>query len=131
MTSRREIAKGSRAERGEDDSADRMLQRIRHLKSTLKSRETTTDPEVWLSLRQQRGRRLRAQAQVKELQLATARGQLISLSQWQHELCAKVLIVRQNLMSISRRIAAELEDEPPHMVEARLRQSLKQVVSSL
>ena len=72
-----------------------MLHRIRHLKNTLKSREATADSEVWLSLRQQRGRRLRAQAQLKELQLATARGQLISFSQWQHDLCATLLIVNR------------------------------------
>ena len=112
-------------------SAERRLRRIHSLKSVLKSREASSDAEIRLSLRKERGRRLRAQAQGKELKLAQAQGNLISISDWQHALNGKILTVRQNLLNLPRRIARELEYEDCQAVAARLRRELKRAASLL
>jgi hypothetical protein len=77
-------------------------------------------------------RLLRAKADLRELKLATERGQLVAIQDIEASVTDLVLTTKARIMAIPPRMAAELVGETsPVMIHAKLEKACKEALSYL
>jgi phage terminase Nu1 subunit (DNA packaging protein) len=119
-------------ERGKYDLGKCMAWYIRYLQAALEKRAVPM-PEGDLSgLRDERLRLTRAEAGLKEIELAKQRGLLVSIEDVEKDLAALIQEVKARIMAVGPRVAADLVGETSRvMVQAKLEKANKDALSLL
>lgn len=102
-----------RESRGQYDAVKCMLWYIRYLQHALEKRAVPTQDGGFVGEREERIRLLRADADLREMELAKERGQLIALSDVEREMTDLVLITKARIMAMPPRLAPELVAHAP------------------
>jgi phage terminase Nu1 subunit (DNA packaging protein) len=109
-----------REDRGKYDLAQCMLWYIRYLQKALERREVPTDDGVGASLRVERQRLIRTQADHAELDLAVARAELVPIATYEQNVSRQIMAARQHFLTLPARIAPQLEGENRNIIRTRL-----------
>jgi phage terminase Nu1 subunit (DNA packaging protein) len=105
---------------------------IRFLQNALEKRAAPTREGGFAGQNEERVRLLRAEADLKEIELAKQRGQLIALSDVEAELTDLVLTTKARIMAIPQRVAPELIGETSRvMIQAKLEKACKEALHAL
>jgi phage terminase Nu1 subunit (DNA packaging protein) len=105
---------------------------VHFLQAAVRKRSLFTEADGEKSLAQERLRRLAAEADLKEIELAKQRGQLIALDDIEKTLTDLVLTTKACIMAIAPRLAPELVGETSRVViQAKLEKALKEALSYL
>jgi phage terminase Nu1 subunit (DNA packaging protein) len=118
--------------RGKYDLGKSMMWYIRYLQGCLEKKQGALGDGEYAGLKDERIRGLRADAELKEMQLAEKRGYLISLADAKHVLMDLVHMTKARMLAIPARVAAELTGETSRvMVQAKLEKTIKDSLSHL
>lgn len=118
--------------RGQYDAVKCMLWYIRYLQQALEKKAVPTLEGGYAGEREERIRLLRADADLREMELAKERGQLISLGTHESELTNLVLTTKARIMAIPPRLAPELVTENSRlMIQAKLEAACKEALAFL
>ncbi len=93
--------------------------------------EGDTPDSLAKSLRSQRERLIRAQADREELELARARASLVPVEAVREFITQHNRTVRQRILTLPSRIAHQLEGESRDVIEAKLDQALRGALAAL
>ena len=113
--------------RGRYDLAKCMLWYIRYLQDSLKHRGAPTND----SIKDQRERLLKAQADREELNLAKDRGELIPIKVYEDEMSRHIEAVRQRLLLLPATAAPHLEGENRTVIKLRLDQEIRKIMEMI
>jgi phage terminase Nu1 subunit (DNA packaging protein) len=122
-----------REKRGEYDPIKCMLWYIRYLKAQISRLSPNVSPaggEVD-DERKERCRLLRANRELRELELARARGEFMSLIDIEKIMAEFVVMTRVRILAVPNRIAPQLVGEDRVVIEARLDKALGEALTSL
>ena len=118
--------------RGQYDAVKCMLWYIRYLQQALEKKSIPTLDGGYAGEREERVRLLRADADLREMELAKERGQLISLATHESELSNLVLTTKARIMAVPPRLAPELVTETSRlMIQAKMEAALKDALALL
>jgi phage terminase Nu1 subunit (DNA packaging protein) len=120
-------------DRGKYDLGKCMLWYIRYLQAALEAsgRRDSTD-EDYGGMREERARLLRAEAELKEIELAKERGQVVTIADVEREWSAIVLSVKARIMAIPPRLAPEILGETSRvMAQAKIEKYCKEALAQL
>jgi phage terminase Nu1 subunit (DNA packaging protein) len=121
-----------REQRGRYDAMKCMLWYIRFLQATLEKSAISTDPRGAATERQARVRKIRADADMKELELARVQAGLVSIEDVARAAADLVGVTKARVMAIAPRLAPELLGETSRvMVQAKLEKALKETLAQL
>lgn len=99
---------------------------IRYLQAAIEKKALPLEPGVMATEQQEKIRNMRAAADLKELELARQRGQLISIDDVEKEMADLVLTTKARIMSVAPRLAPELLGETSRvMAQAKIEKALK------
>lgn len=113
-------------DRGKYDLGKCMLWYIRYLQAALEKKAVPMANGVYAGEREERTRLLRAEAELKEIELAKQRGQFVAIADVEAEYSNLVHAVRARIMAIPPRLAAEIVGETSRvMVQAKIESELK------
>lgn len=105
---------------------------IRYLQAALEKKAVPMEGGEIVSEREERVRNLRAAADLKEIELARARGLLVSIEDVEREMTELVLTTKARVMAIAPRLAPELLSETSRvMAQAKIEKSLKEALLHL
>jgi phage terminase Nu1 subunit (DNA packaging protein) len=117
--------------RGKYDLGACMLWYIRYLQTALEKKSATIGDEN-LGLNDQRVRGMRANAELKEMELAIQRGQTATLQEVRSCLSDLVLMTKARLMAIPPRLATEVMGEESRlMIQAKIEKAIKDALNQL
>lgn len=121
-----------RAKRGRYDLSRCAHWYIRYLQNAVEKRAVSgTDGEV-VTERAQRLRLLKADADMKEIQLARERGQLVAIMDVEREMSNLVLSTKARVLAVAPRVAPELVGETSRvMAQAIVEKALKEALLHL
>jgi phage terminase Nu1 subunit (DNA packaging protein) len=98
-----------REARGQYDPVKCMLWYIRYLQKVIEKKSIPiTDDGAYVSEREQRVRLLKADADLRELELAKERGQLVAITDVERDITDLVLVTKARVMAVAPRVAPEL-----------------------
>jgi phage terminase Nu1 subunit (DNA packaging protein) len=118
--------------RGQFDPVKCMLFYIRYLQKALEKKAVPTLDGRYLGEREERVRLLRADADLREMELASQRSQLVSIQDVEKEMTELVLTTKARIMAIPPRLAPELVGETSRvMIQARIEKACKEALSYL
>jgi len=118
--------------RGQYDPVKCMLWYIRYLQNALQKKSVPTLEGGFVGEREERVRLLRADADLREIELAKERGQLIALADVEKTMTDLVLTAKARIMAIAPRLAPELVGETSRvMIHAKLEKALKEALAAL
>ena len=121
-----------RESRGQYDPVKCMLWYIRYLQQALEKKAVPTLDGGFVGEREERIRLLRADADLREMELAKERGLYIALADHEREQTDLVLTTKARIMAIAPRLAAELVGEGSRvMIQAKLEKACKEALSYL
>jgi phage terminase Nu1 subunit (DNA packaging protein) len=121
-----------RAARGQYDPVKCMLFYIRYLQAALERKSVPTADGGYAGEREERIRLLRADADLREIELAKERGQLVALPDIEAALTDLVLTTKARIMAIPPRLAPELVGETSRvMIQAKLERACKESLAYL
>jgi phage terminase Nu1 subunit (DNA packaging protein) len=103
---------------------------VRYLQKALERREIPQDA-IGASLRQERQRLIKAQADREELELSARRGELIPVDVYEKELGEIFTVLRQRLLTLPARLAPHLEGENRIVVKTRLDNAIREALNAL
>jgi phage terminase Nu1 subunit (DNA packaging protein) len=93
---------------------------------------TNEDGEVRENERSSRLRLLCADADLKEMQLARERGQLVAVQDVEKEMSELVIVVKARVMAVGARVAPEVVGEMSRvMAQAKVEKSLREALAQL
>lgn len=118
---------GAKAKHGQYDLAKCMLLYIRYLQDALKHRGQPTDDSV----KAQRERLLKAQADREEISLAKDRGELIPVEVYEEEMSRHIEAVRQRFLLLPANAAPHLEGEDRTTIKLRLEAEVRKIMSMI
>jgi hypothetical protein len=105
---------------------------IRYLQAALEKKSVPLAGGGYAGEREERVRLLRAEADLKEIELAKERSQLVSIQDVEKEMTDLVLITKARIMAIPPRLAPELVGECSRvMIQAKLEKACKESLSYL
>lgn len=104
---------------------------VRFLQHALERRESLTRKSSTDAVQKARARLLNVRVEDAEHDLAEKRGELIPLEIFRQEMAEMILQSRQQLLLLLSRIAAELENEPRHIIRAKLTRAVHQALTAL
>lgn len=105
---------------------------VRYLQAALEKKAVPMDGRGMVSEREERVRNLRAAADLKEIELARARGLLVSIEDVEREMTDLVLTTKARVMAVAPRLAPELLSETSRvMAQAKIEKSLKEALLHL
>jgi phage terminase Nu1 subunit (DNA packaging protein) len=122
-----------REKRGEYDPIKCMLWYVRYLQAQV----SRLSPNVDLAggdvdqERKQRIRLLRADADLRELELARERGEFIALDDVEKTMTDLIVVTRARILTVANRVAPQLVGEPQTVIEAKLDRALKDALTPL
>ena len=103
-----------------------MLWYIRYLQAALAKKSVPIGDGGYAGEREERVRLLRAEAELKEMELAKQRGQLVAISDVESESSNLVLDTKARILAIPPRVAPELVGESSRVaIQARLEKECK------
>jgi phage terminase Nu1 subunit (DNA packaging protein) len=121
--------------RGQYDAVKCMLWYIRYLQAVIEKKAVNlADPggAVYAGEREERVRLLRADADLREIELAKERSQLVTLADVEAFHTELVLTTKARMMAIPPRVATELVGETSRvMIQAKLEKAIKEALSNL
>lgn len=118
--------------RGEYDLAACMLWYIRYLQKALSAKGSMDDDGQITTLKAERGRLVKMQADREELELARARGEVISLNDHERVLSDLVLETKARVMAVPARVAPQILGESSRvMAQARIEKGLREALTQL
>ena len=118
--------------RGQFDPVKCMLFYIRYLQKVLEKKSVPTRDGGYLGEREERVRLLRADADLREMELASQRGQLVAIQDVEKEMTELVLTTKARIMAIPPRLAPELVNETSRvMIQAKLEKACKESLAYL
>lgn len=120
--------------RGQYDAVKCMLWYVRYLQALIEKKAVSLAPSgaVYASEREERVRLLRADADMREIELAKERSQLVAIEDVEKEMTDLVLTTKARMMAIPPRIAPELLGETSRvMIQAKLEKAFKEALSHL
>lgn len=118
--------------RGQYDPVKCMLWYIRYLQQALEKKSVPTLDGGYVGEREERVRLLRADADLREMELAKERGLLVSIADVEKEVTDLVLTSKARIMAVAPRLAAELVGETSRvMVHAKIEKALKEALLML
>jgi phage terminase Nu1 subunit (DNA packaging protein) len=121
-----------RESRGQYDAIKCAAWYIRYLQNALEKRAVPTLDGRFVGEREERVRLLRAEATLKEIELAKEQGQMIALSDVEATLTDLVLTTKSRIMAIPPRLAPELVGETSRvMVQAKIEKACKEALAYL
>ena len=121
-----------REARGQYDAIKCMLWYVRYLQGVLEKRSASMPDGGCAGVREERVRLLRADADLKEMQLAKERARLVAVSDVESMLADLVLTTETRIMAIPSRLAPELVGETSRvMVQAKIEKALKEALTLL
>jgi len=105
---------------------------IRYLQSVIEKKAIPMDDGEYASEHKEKIRKMRLEADLKEIDLAQRRGQLIAIGDVDKEMSELVLTTKARLMSVPARLAPELVGENSRvMIQAKLDKSLREALGQL
>jgi hypothetical protein len=109
-----------------------MLWYIRYLQQALEKKAVPTLDGGFVGEREERVRLLRADADLKEIELATKRGLMMALPDVESMMTDLVLTTKARIMAIPPRLAPELVGETSRvMIQAKLERACKEALAYL
>jgi phage terminase Nu1 subunit (DNA packaging protein) len=121
-----------RVSRGQYDPVKCMVWYIRYLQRAIEKKTVPTIDGGFVSERMERLRLLRADADLKEMELAKERSQLVALPDVEAILIDLVLTTKARIMAIPPRLAPELVGETSRvMIQAKLEKAYKESLAYL
>lgn len=118
--------------RGQFDPVKCMLWYIRYLQQALEKKAVPTLDGGFVGEREERVRLLRADADLREMELAKQRSVTITLELHEKELTDLVLTTKARIMAIPPRLAPELVGETSRvMIQAKLEKACKESLAYL
>jgi len=121
--------------RGQYDPVKCMLWYIRYLQAVIEKKAVNlAEPggAVFAGEREERVRLLRADADMREIELAKERSQLITLPEVEVAMTDLVLTTKARMMAIPPRLAPELVGETSRvMIQAKMEKAIKEALSYL
>jgi phage terminase Nu1 subunit (DNA packaging protein) len=121
-----------RETRGQYDPVKCMLWYIRYLQKALEKKAVPTLDGGFVGEREERVRLLRADADLREIELAKERGVLVALPDIEATLTDLVLTTKARIMAIPPRLAPELVGETSRvMIQAKLEKACKESLAYL
>jgi phage terminase Nu1 subunit (DNA packaging protein) len=118
--------------RGQYDPVKCLLWYVRYLQKALEKKAVPTLEGGFVGEREERVRLLRADADLREIELAKERGQLVALPDIEAALTDLVLTTKARIMAIPPRLAPELVGETSRvMIQAKLEKACKESLSYL
>jgi hypothetical protein len=121
-----------REARGQYDPVKCMLWYIRYLQRALEKKAVPTLDGGFVGEREERVRLLRADADLKEIELATKRGLMMALPDVESMMTDLVLTTKARIMAIPPRLAPELVGETSRvMIQAKLEKACKEALAYL
>lgn len=120
-----------REDRGRYDLGACMLWYIRYLQGVIEKKSANVNGE-FLGLNDQRVRGLRADAELKEMELALKRGQTANLTDVRSALANLVLMTKARLLAVPPRLAGEVMGEGSLvMIQAKIEKAIKDALNQL
>jgi phage terminase Nu1 subunit (DNA packaging protein) len=106
---------------------------IRYLQALVEKKAIVDEGgQVFKSEREERLRLLRADADLRELDLARKRGQLVSIEDVEHEMTDLILVTKARILAVGARVAPELVGETSRvMIQAVIEKAHKEALSHL
>lgn len=105
---------------------------IRYLQAAIEKKAIPMDGNELVSEQTQRIRKMRLDADLKEIDLARARGQLVSIEDAEKEMTDLVLTTKARIMSVPARLAPDLLGETSRvMAQAKIEKALKESLANL
>jgi hypothetical protein len=121
-----------RETRGQYDPVKCMLWYIRYLQAVIKKKSVRTPEGGFTGEREERVRLLRAQADLREIELAKERASLVSIADVEQSMTDLVLTTKSRIMAIAPRLAPELVDEASRiMIQAKIEHACREALSYL
>lgn len=121
-----------REARGLYDPVKCMLWYIRYLQNALERKSVPMLDGGYVGEREERVRLLRADADLREIELAEKRGQLVAVPDIEAGLTDLVLTTKARVMAIGPRLAADLVMEPSRvMIQAKIEKAHKEALAYL
>ena len=121
-----------REARGQYDPVKCMLWYIRYLQRALEKKAVPTLDGGFVGEREERVRLLRADADLREMELARERGLVVALPDIESRLTDLVLTTKARIMAIPPRLAPELVGETSRvMIQAKLEKACKESLAYL
>lgn len=121
--------------RGKFDFVKSVKWYTRYLRAALERKAVPTgsgDSKVYVGEREARIREITATADLKELELAEKRGELVAIHDVEHVLADLVLTTKGQIMAIPPRLAPDLVGETSRvMVQAKLEKACKEALGYL
>jgi len=118
--------------RGQYDPVKCMLWYIRYLQQVIQKKSVPTLDGGFVGEREERVRLLRADADLREMELAKERGQLLALPDVEAVLTDLVLTTKARIMALAPRLAPELVDETSRvMIQAKIEKACKEALAYL
>lgn len=118
--------------RGQFDPVKCMLWYIRYLQQALEKKAVPTLDGGFVGEREERVRLLRADADLREMELARERGLVVALPDIEARLTDLVLTTKARIMAIPPRLAPELVGETSRvMIQAKLEKACKESLAYL
>jgi phage terminase Nu1 subunit (DNA packaging protein) len=121
-----------REARGQYDPVKCMLFYIRYLQAALEKKSVPMADGGYAGEREERVRLLRADADLREMELAKERGLHVAISDFEATLTDLVLTTKARIMAIPQRLAPELVGERSRvMIQAKIEKACKESLASL
>jgi len=121
-----------REARGQYDAVKCMLFYIRYLQAALERKSVPTADGGYGGEREERVRLLRADADLREMELAKERGLHVAISDFDATLTELVLTTKAQIMTIPPRLAPELVGERSRvMIQAKIEKACKESLTTL
>jgi hypothetical protein len=118
--------------RGKYDLGACMLWYIRYLQRVIEKKTANVGGVEMLGLNDQRVRGLKADAELKEMQLAALRGETANLKDVRAMVADMVLMTKARIMAVPPRLAVEVMGEQSRvMIQATIERSLKEALNQL
>jgi phage terminase Nu1 subunit (DNA packaging protein) len=118
--------------RGQYDPVKCMLWYIRYLQAALEKKSVPMTDGSFASEREERVRLLRSNADMREIELAKARSQLVAIPDIEQMLTDLVLTTTARVMAIPARLSSELVGETSRvMIQAKIEKYCKEALSCL
>lgn len=121
-----------REARGQYDAVKCMLFYIRYLQRALEKKAVPTLEGGFVGEREERIRLLRADADLREIELAKERSQLVALQDVEREFTDLVLTTKARILAVAPRLAPEMIGENSRvMAHAKIEKALKEALLDL
>jgi len=121
-----------RESRGQYDPVKGLLWYVRYLQKALEKKAVPTLDGGFVGEREERVRLLRADADLREMELAKERGLLVALPDIEKMVTDLVLTTKARIMAIPPRLAPELVGETSRvMIQAKLEKACKESLAYL